>query len=77
MRAVLFAAAAAQLVFEAPADEAEVAAAEAALRAEAALLTGESGLASPTLCDPKVNRRGLLLLRNAHSSEVMKGSFSN
>ena len=38
MRAVLFAAAAAQLVFEAPADEAEVAAAEAALRSEAALL---------------------------------------
>jgi cathepsin A (carboxypeptidase C) len=67
MRAVLFAAAAAQLVFEAPADEAEVAAAEAALRAEAALLTGESGLASPTLCDPKVKQ----------SSGYLKASIGN
>jgi cathepsin A (carboxypeptidase C) len=61
MRAVLFAAASAQLIFHPPADEAEVLAAketllaEERLRFEAEVLT-VGGLASPTLCDPKVKQ---------------------
>jgi cathepsin A (carboxypeptidase C) len=61
MRAVLFAAAAAQLNFQLPKDEAEILEAEQALLAEGKLLEEaqiltSSGLASPTLCDPKVKQ---------------------